>query len=301
MTRRLAASVLLFVSFLACSGPPSAPSPGPVSYDPAPSFDVGPPAVLIGAGDIGKCGSAGPEQTARLLDALPGTVFTAGDLAYPHGRPEDFRNCYNPSWGRHRDRTRPAPGNHEYDASPVAAAYFDYYGTNAGPRGLGYYSYKLGSWHVVSLNSEVDFRAGGQQEQWLRSDLLANRSRCTAAYFHKPRFSSGPHGSNGGMQDLWRTLHEFGVEVVISAHDHLYERFAPQDASGRLDPRGIRQFVVGTGGAPTYHVRSVQPNSETRGSDWGLLKLTLFPTSYGWEFVPVAGASYSDSGTADCF
>jgi hypothetical protein len=185
--------------------------------------------------------------------------------------------------------------------SPSAAPYFDYFGASAGPSGAGYYSYDLGAWHIISLNSETDIASGGGQHQWLRADLAATGARCVAAYWHRPRFSSGPHGDNVDMQALWQTLYENDVELLISGHDHLYERFAPQDAVGRADPiRGVRQFVVGTGGAPTYPVSATSQNSEVHGSDWGVLKLTLLADRYEWEFVPVAGASLRDSGVSAC-
>lgn len=256
--------------------------------------------MLIGAGDIADCRSPGAEQTARLLDRLDGTIFTAGDNAYPDGSANDYQQCYGPTWGRHRARTRPSPGNHEYH-SPGAAPYFQYFGANAGPAGAGYYSYDLGAWHVLSLNSEIDTTPGSAQDQWLRRDLDANKRPCTVAYWHKPLFSSGPHGGFGGVRPLWRTLYEYGVDVVIAGHDHLYERFAPQDPDGAADPnRGIRQFTLGTGGAEHYEGANMRPNSEVRGGDWGVLALTLEPAGYRWEFVPVEGATFRDAGTAPC-
>jgi len=256
--------------------------------------------VDVGAGDIADCNRPGSELTAKLLNTIDGTVFTTGDNAYPNGSTSDYRDCYAPTWGRHRGRTRPTPGNHEY-GSPNAAPYFDYFGSNAGPAGQGYYSFNLGSWHVIALNSEIFARAGSAQERWLRSDLAANRTQCTLAYWHRPLFSSGPHGVNPDMQDLWRALYEFDADVVLGGHDHLYERFAPQDPDGRSDPtRGIRQFVVGTGGAAAYASQFARPNSEAQGTDLGVLALTLAAGSYRWEFVPVEGASYRDYGTSSC-
>ena len=298
MFNRVAATIAAVVFVCGCSGNPAAPSPGAPAD--APAAVHAPPAILVGAGDIGRCGSSGPEETARLLDRIDGVVFAAGDNAYPNGTAANYRDCYEPSWGRHKGRTRPTPGNHEYDTGS-ATAYFDYFGANAGPAPLGYYSYNMGAWHIVSLNSELDTRAGGRQHQWLRDDLAAHRTGCVVAYWHKPRFSSGPHGNNAHMQDLWSTLHEFGVEILISGHDHTYERFAPQNASGGFDmERGIRQFVVGTGGTAMHAITSVQPNSEAQGRDWGVLKLTLLSGSYEWEFIPVAGASFRDAGRAAC-
>ena len=300
MRKRLAAIYAVTVCVCACGGSPQAPSPVPIDLSSSAPSAAGPPSVLIAAGDIALCGTEGSELTARLIDSMDGTGVAAGDNAYPSGRIEDYRNCYQPSWGRHLDRTRPTPGNHEYE-TPGATAYFQYFGPNAGPAGRGYYSYTLGSWHIVSLNSETDLRAGSPQEQWLRADLQANRTACTAAYWHRPRFSSGKHGNNTDMQDLWRVLYEFHVDVAISGHDHLYERFAPQDASGRADPeRGIRQFVAGTGGAAMHAFNGTAANSEAQGFDWGVLKLTLGADAYSWEFVPAAGGSFHDSGTYPC-
>ena len=300
MRKRLAAICAVTVCVCACGGSPQAPSPVSVDLSNSAPSAVGPSSVLLAAGDIALCGSEGSELTARLLDSMDGTVVAAGDNAYPSGRLEDYRNCYQPSWGRHLDRTRPTPGNHEYETAG-ATPYFTYFGPNAGPAGRGYYSYTLGSWHIVSLNSETDLRAGSPQEQWLRADLQANRTSCTAAYWHRPRFSSGKHGNNTDMQELWRVLYEFHVDVAISGHDHLYERFAPQDASGRADPeRGIRQFVAGTGGAAMHAFNGTAANSEAQGFDWGVLKLTLGADAYSWEFVPAAGGSFHDNGTYPC-
>lgn len=255
--------------------------------------------VLVGAGDIGWCGSPGPALTARLLDNIRGTIFTTGDNAYMSGTTAQFAECYEPTWGRHKMRTRPSPGNHDYE-TPGASAYFAYFGATAGPAGLGYYSYDLGAWHIISLNSSIGARAGSAQATWLRADLEANRARCAAAYWHDPLFSSGPNGNQPQMRDVWRVLYEFGVDIVLAGDDHLYERFAPQDADGGFDPqRGIRQFVIGTGGAPLYAFESPRPNSEVRASTWGVLKLTLRSDEYLWEFISAANAA-GDSGTARC-
>jgi Calcineurin-like phosphoesterase len=258
--------------------------------------------LLVGAGDIGFCGPSnvsGSEATGRLLDQLGGTIFTTGDNAYPTGSADDYARCYEPGWGRHVGRTRPAPGNHEYMSG--AAPYFGYFGANAGVSAVGYYSYRVGAWHVISLNSESAASAGSAQLEWLRADLASNPSTCTAAYWHRPLFSSGSHGDNPDMRDLWRTLYAANVDVVINGHDHIYERFAPQDADGRLDAvRGIREFVVGTGGAPLYAFPGAHANSEIRGAAWGVIAFTLLENSYQWEFVPVEGQTFRDAGTASC-
>lgn len=291
------------------SPPPSGRSPAvPASPEPAvpgPADAAGDP-VLVGAGDIASCVSDGDEATARLLDRIPGTVYTTGDNAYGEGTAEQFETCYGDSWGRHRDRTRPSPGNHDY-VTAQAAGYFDYFGAAAGPRGRGYYSYQLGAWHVVALNSNC-WAVGGcgadsPQQRWLAADLAAAGKACTLAYWHHPLFTSGSaHDNATDLRPIFQTLYDHGAEVVLTGHNHNYERFAPQDPAGRPDPaRGIRQFVVGTGGASHYGFDTVRPNSEVRDATaYGVLKVTLRPSGYDWQFVPVAGRSFTDAGTGTC-
>jgi len=268
----------------------------------------GPDPVLVGAGDIATCGQLeGAEATAKLLDQIPGTVFAVGDLAYPDGSEENFTKCYDPTWGRHKARTRPAPGNHEY-RSGGSSAYSHYFGAAAGSPDKAYYSYDLGKWHVIVLNSEClevgGCAAGSPQEQWLRQDLSQHSQSCTLAYFHKPLFSSGgKHGNDPEVKPLWQALYAAGAEIVINGHDHDYERFAPQDPDGKSDlTHGIREFVVGTGGKDSHRIMGKpQPNSEARNNDtYGVLKLTLHPKSYDWQFVPEGGKSFTDSGSAVC-
>ncbi len=212
---------------------------------------------------------------------------------------EDFLNCYEPTWGRHRGRTHPVAGNHEYQSNGVA--YFSYFGASAGAGGLGYYSFSEGSWRVIVLNSEVPSASGSPQMQWLRAELSDQPSGCTAAIWHRPLFSSGRNGNNPDMRDVWRTLYEFDVDLVINGHDHTYERFAPQDPYGRADAaRGIRQFIVGTGGAPLYEFHTIRPNSEVRAAAWGVTRFTLSGREYEWQFVPVDGGNFQDSGSAAC-
>ncbi|MFC6079835.1 CBM96 family carbohydrate-binding protein [Sphaerisporangium aureirubrum] len=276
-------------------GPSGTPAPTPSTDDP----------VLVGAGDIATSGS-GDGATAKLLDDIPGTVFTTGDDAYPDGSADDFADFYAPTWGRHKARTRPVPGNHEYRTTG-AAGYFGYFGPAAGEPGKGYYSYDLGDWHVVALNSNCSevggCDAGSPQEQWLRSDLAASAKPCTIAYWHHPRFTSGAnHAPDRSVGPLVRALYDNDAEVVVTGHNHQYERFAPMNPRGGLDEaRGIRHFVVGTGGATFYGFGTIQPNSEVRDSDtFGVLKLTLHPGSYTWEFVPQAGKTFTDDGTTSC-
>lgn len=270
--------------------------PGP-SIPPSPPPPSGLPQVFVGAGDIAMC-DANSEATARLLDTIGGTVFTLGDNAYFQGTRQQYRDCYDPTWGRHKSRTRPVPGNHEYE-TPGATPYFEYFGANAGPPGLGYYSFELGDWHAIALNSNVAVDAASPQAAWLRSDLASSRARCTIAYWHHPLFTSGPDGESPAMREFWRMLYTAGVEVVLNGHEHLYERFAPQDPDGRADAaRGIRQFISGTGGAFLYQPITVRPNSEARISVFGVLRLTLSSDGYQWEFL--TGSGPRDTGSGQC-
>ena len=259
-------------------------------------------AIMVGAGDIADCSNDNDAATAGLLDDIPGTVFTTGDNVYEDGAVEEYANCYAPTWGRHKSRTRPSPGNHDYHTAD-AAGYFAYFGSIAGEPGKGYYSYDLAAWHIIVLNSNIPVEAGSPQEQWLRADLAAHPVACTLAYWHHPRFSSGVvHGSDASVQPLWQALYDYGADVVLNGHEHNYERFAPQDPDGRADPaRGIRQFVVGTGGRSHYAFGIPIANSEVRNDDtYGVLKLTLHPASYTWEFVPEAEKTFKDSGESPC-
>ena len=257
--------------------------------------------ILVGAGDISNCSRTQDEATAQLLDNISGTVFTLGDNVYPDGTASQFSDCYDPTWGRHKNRTRPSPGNHDYHTSG-ASGYYNYFGSVAGDPGKGYYSYNLGAWHIISLNSETGYSAGSAQEQWLKADLAANQSVCTLAYWHHPRFSSGQHGNITRSQPFWQALYDDGADVVLNGHDHTYERFAPQNPTGEADSnRGIRQFVVGTGGAGLYAFSTIQPNSQVRNNTaYGVLKLTLHATRYDWQFVPIAGQNFTDSGSSNC-
>ncbi len=277
---------------------------------PAVSPATGDP-VLIGAGDIARCSSEGDEATAALIDGIVAggadvTVFTTGDSVYNSGTPDEYARCYEPSWGRHTARTRPAPGNHEYRTSG-AAGYFAYFGAAAGDPAKGYYDYTTGAWHVIVLNSSCvavgGSAAGSAQEHWLRAVLAASPAACTVAIWHHPAFSSSSqHGSHSGMRPFWQALYDFGADVVLAGHDHVYERFAPQTATGVADPAfGIRQFTVGTGGSSHHRFANALPNSEMRNNDTaGVLKLTLHDGSYDWVFLPEAGKTFTDTGTGTC-
>ncbi len=278
---------------------------GPSTLTPLPVASDGGDPVLLAAGDVGNCGTSEDTETGLLLDRLPGTIAVLGDIAYGRGTPREFANCFHPVWGRHRARMRPTPGNHDYRTSK-ASAYYAYFGAAAGEPDKGYYSYDLGSWHIVVLNSNCHevggCDAGSPQERWLRQDLAANPRTCTLAYWHHPRFSSGEHGDDTRVAPLWRALEEHGAEVVLSGHDHDYERWVPQDASGNAKADGIVQFVVGTGGTSLRSFPSERPaHSAVRDIDtWGVLKLTLRASSYEWEFVPIAGQTFTDRGSARC-
>src|SRR2546425_7002360 len=265
--------------------------------------------TLVGAGDIAECGDDTDDSTAALLGRIGGTVFTVGDNAYPDGYYQDYANCWAPSWGKYQAIVHPAAGNHEYHdiTSSGGDDYYRYFyrdhGTIVGDSAKFYYSYDLGAWHVVVLNTVIDMSAGSPQEQWLRADLAASTKRCTVAYMHYPRFSSGAnHGSDAEVQPLWQALYDNGAEIAIAGHDHEYERFAPQTPDGQLDTqRGIRSFVVGTGGGGLYSFATPLPNSEVRNSStWGVLALTLGDGTYSWQFVPITGQTFTDSGSGTC-
>lgn len=252
--------------------------------------------VLVGAGDIASCAYTTDTATAKLLDSISGTVFTTGDNVYTNGTYTEYTNCYHPTWGRHKSRTKPVPGNHEYNTSG-AAGYFKYFGSTP-----SYYAYNLGDWRIYALNSNIDVSATSAQVKWLKNDLAANPKKCVLAYWHHQRWSSGAkYGSNSKYQTLWKTLYDAGAEVVINGHEHNYERFKQMNASGSAVSKGLRAFVVGTGGAGLYGFGSIRSTSEVRNSSThGVLKLTLNSTSYSWQFIPIAGSTFTDSGTTSC-
>jgi hypothetical protein len=263
---------------------------------------------VVAAGDIASCPSTGDEATAKLVASIDGTVITLGDNAYPDGSAEDFRECYDSSWGRFKNRTHPVPGNHEYKTED-AQGYFGYFGEAAGNPHEGYYSYNLGGWHIVALNSNLCLEIAGchllsPQVRWLEADLAANDDKdCALAYMHHPLFTSGQYRPGiSEVKPLWKDLYEAGADVVLSAHDHNYQRFAPQDPDGETDPeRGIRQFVVGTGGRSLYPIMEPIANSEVHNDEiYGVLKLNLRPEGYDWRFVPVDGETFTDSGRGQC-
>src|SRR5215216_1425275 len=261
--------------------------------------------VLVGAGDIASCRSTGDEATADLLAGIRGTVATFGDNAYPRGTDADFAECYAPSWGKFKARTRPTPGNHEYETAG-ASGYFDYFGRAAGIPGEGYYSFDLGSWHVISLNSNCSYVGGcgpgSPQEQWLKADLVAHSNACTLAYWHHPRFSSGLHGDTSSVAAFWDNLYQAGAEVVLNGHDHVYEHFVPLNPSGQTDPaQGISQFTVGTGGAELTEFAGDNSLSDVQiaGAN-GVLVMELHRDGYNWQFVTTPNGETADKGSASC-
>jgi hypothetical protein len=256
-----------------------------------------------GAGTATECHQLGVSDA--ILAGGYAAVLPLGDVQYNSGTAAEFAGSYQPSWGRLKAITRPAVGNHEY-GSPGAAPYFHYFGAAAGDPEKGYYSYDLGSWHLIALNSncaQIDGCSDGSpQERWLLADLAAHPVRCTLAYWHHPRFSSGQNGDAASMDTIWRDLNAAGVDVVLNGHDHDYERFAPQDADGqRNDATGIREFVVGTGGKNHMAFKAIEPNSEVHDtSSFGFLDLTLGDGGYSWRFVSDPPGGLSDSGTGTC-
>jgi hypothetical protein len=270
----------------------------------SPSPTERPDPILVGAGDIAACGLTGDSKTADLIAGIEGTVFTAGDNAYPDGTKGQFDECYAPTWGRFLDRTRPTPGNHDHNTRNLAG-YLDYFGAAAAPDGKPWYSFDLEAWHVIMLDSNCDHVGGcgrdSEQGRWLAADLAASSATCTMAIWHHPRWSSGEHGNDTATEPFWDALYASGADVVVNGHDHDYERFAPQDVGAQEDTvRGMREFVVGTGGASLRGFGSQAANSEVRMSEtYGVLRFTLHEGSYDWEFLPTSG-DFSDKGRDLC-
>jgi hypothetical protein len=252
--------------------------------------------VVVGAGDIARCSMPQSAYTAALLGNIDGDVITFGDNTQVNGTAQEFTDCYNPTWGVYKYKTYPSPGNHDYNTTN-AQPYYDYFGVPE------YYSYDTGFWHLISLNSQIDISANSVQVQWLRADLEAHRNLCILAYWHRPRFTSSTvHPSDPSIGALWDVLYEYNVDVVLNGHNHLYERFAPQNPQAVADPQGIREFTVGTGGGGTlYAYGNPIANSEViNNQTYGVIKLTLHQYSYDWEFIPIAGQTFTDSGSSDC-
>jgi hypothetical protein len=253
------------------------------------------PEVLLAVGDIGSCESQADDAVAQLASRLDGTLALLGDTVYEEGTAQQYARCFDPSWGGMRSRYRPAVGNHEY-LTRDAAGYFAYFGTSAGTAGEGWYSYQLGAWHVVVLNSNCAIVGCGDrssQMRWLQDDLAANPADCLLAYWHHPRWSSGRHGSSTSVDGFWQALQAAGADVVLSGHDHTYERVLVD---------GLREFVVGTGGRSIYPFeKSPLPQTEVRSDEaYGLLRLVLSVDGYVWDFVALGRSGFTDSGAGSC-
>jgi hypothetical protein len=293
----------LLCTLAACGSVESAPPASVPSFAPPASQDeVG---VLVGSGDIADCARETDEATAALLDGIDGIVFTTGDNVYPAGSASTYAECYGPSWGRHLDRTRPSMGNHDAQGDD-GAAYYAYFGDRAGAPGEGWYSYELGSWHIVVLNSECGVaggcEAGSAQHDWLVADLRESQAECTLAYWHHARFSGAAHGDDPRTSAFWEALHAAAADVVLVGHDHGYQRFAPMEPSGDADPAGgIRQFVIGSGGKELYAFETDAPSTEARdNTSFGVLRLDLRPGAYDWRFIPVEPDGFTDVGSDTC-
>lgn len=298
----LAICVPLLLVTVACSSDDDDPV-GPEQPPPGDTTSV----VITMAGNIATCGTANDDLTATLLDTLPGYVFALGDNVVPNGTLDAYNNCYEPSWGRHKERTYAVLGNHEYGAGNADGA-FTYFGESAGPAGLGYYSFDLGEWHIIVLNDNdafVPYGPGSAQFEWLQADLAATTKQCTMALWHDPYFLSS--NTAGFMvrptrKLLWDVLYGAGVDVVVNSGQHHYERMTPMNPTGTPDEaNGIRQFNVGTGGEslsePTV---AIHANSEARAAVYGVLTMRLRGTGYDWQFLAVPGASFTDSGSGTC-
>ena len=310
--RRVLVPFGVLVTVTACAADArQAKEDAPTSVGIALELSVTQPAVLVAAGDLAHCSSSKnhDDMTALLTEGIiaehpDAVVSVLGDNAYPDGTAEDYANCYAPTWGRPaiKSRTRPVVGNREY-VVPGAAAYFDYFGAAAGDPSKGYYSYNHGAWHIIVLNDNINFRTGSPQNLWLRADLAANPTKCTMAMWHAPRFYNTGTGSRPSQMDLWKPLYDAGVDVILGAHTHYYERYAKNTPTGVADPvRGIRQFLVGMGGKSIGLPDATMWNTQMQDPSmtYGVVKFTLEPDAYSWEFVPIPGGTFRDSGRELC-
>lgn len=293
---------------LGAAGPPlAAIGTSPAGSQPtlAASASVPPePAILVGAGDIAACGSSGAKLTAGLLDTLAGTVFAAGDLAYPDGTSADFADCFGPTWGRFTDRMIAVPGNHEYH-TPGAEPYFDWFGGAAGTTGTSWYATDVGSWRVYALDAncdQVDCGPGSEQLRWLEDDLAHEPRACVAAIWHQPRWSSGPHGDDPATGAFWEALYRAGAELILNGHEHLYERFAALAPDGTIDAdHGLTEIIAGTGGVGHYPFLRTHPGSLVRDdSGYGVLRLELGDGEASWQYLPADASTFTDDGHLVC-
>jgi hypothetical protein len=281
---------------------------------PVPTFTQTPsptPAVLIGAGDIANCAKENPRDalTAELIKTQiarypQAEIFTAGDNVQDEGKAWEYKNCFDPTWGQFKERIHPVPGNHDL-MTDNGKAYYEYFGKAAGQPGKGYYSYTLGSWHLVGLNGNCDEIAcgkGSTQLNWLKEDLANSAQKCTLLYWHHPYFGSGSSGGYAPVSQFWKAAYKAGAEIVVNGHNHDYERFAPQDEDGNFTPQGgLREFVVGTGGAALHKWGKIKDNSEVRlNTSLGIIVFVLYPDRYEWQFIPVDPQQAGDSGSGFC-
>ncbi|MGH7537913.1 MAG: Ig-like domain-containing protein [Gemmatimonadales bacterium] len=301
--------VLAIASLFASCSDQTSPTQAPTTIFRTPTglVTANPPEIILTAGDISDCGNNNDEATAQILDANPVfPVYILGDNVYENGTTSEFNNCYNPTWGRHKARTFASAGNHEYNTSG-ATPYYNYFGAAAGPAGLGYFSYEQGAWHIIVLNTNISMGSSSAQGQWLAADLAAHPNLCSLAYFHHPLYSStGGSGSGGvtysGVRPLYDQLYAAGVDVILAGHRHFYERMAKMKPDGTADDvRGFREFIVGTGGKSGGSVSNSHPRTEVaNGTTFGVMRMHLYDDSYAWKFLPVAGKTFSDSGSTAC-
>lgn len=323
---RLALLLATAISLTECGGGGSPTSPAPVTRvdpnnpapttppvsvtpDPEPVVPTAPPVIPAPGssstfvnvlGDTGWCGSPALAPLSRLFERYDGDILLAGDLAYPSGTMEEFKQCFEPSFGRFKSRMRASPGNHDYVASVAADSYFSYFGDRSGPNRLGYYSFRAAEWTVMMLNSNVPINKTSAQYAFVRTTMQQTPTRCTMAVLHHPFDSSGINGPTPSLRDIWELMYNLGGDVVIAGHDHLYERHAPVDTDQRRDDaKGIRQFTVGTGGAPLYNKVRQALNSEYFAATWGMLRIKLDPALYQWQFMDMNG-NVIDSGLTVC-
>lgn len=305
-------AVGLVVLAAACGGKDTTAVPPDTTVTPPPPPPPATAVTLVAAGNISKCTNQNDEITAQIIDTMTtATVLVVGNAANPGGLPGDYTNCYDPTWGRFKARTYGVIGNHDYDSLPNGDGFFGYFGQRGGQAGKGFYSFDVGAWHVIVLNTEnataVPYAAGSEQQTWLAGDLAANAGKkCTMVAFRRTRYysSATPGGSElTSLASLWSRFAAGGVDVVINSGQYFYERMAPMSATGvRDDASGMRQFNVGTGGESLVSSlpTGVSANSEKLGRDYGVLRLTLRADSYDWRFVSAVGGSFTDSGTGTC-
>jgi acid phosphatase type 7 len=268
---------------------------------PAPALHAQEGLPLNAVSDIASCISDGDEAVAALLGTLDGLVISPGDNSQDIGSAEYYAKCYEPNFGQYKDRIYPVPGNHDVYHGTLDG-YYTYFGDHAGPAGLGYYSFNYGSWHIVGLNSMISLQPTTPQYEWLHADLAANPVLCTLVFVHNPAFHSGAGGRSQRLKYAFPLMYEMGVDVIVSGDAHHYERFSPMNPEGKLDAeRGVRQFVVGTGGASHTALAGRWRTTEVReNTTFGITRFFLRDGGYSWRFVPIAGGTFTDTGDWTC-